>query len=58
MVEDSEANGKGEAVIFPERGFLVPIEDEDPIDAVREVEWAMEREELRRCHLTMDDQVF
>lgn len=41
----------------PVPGILVLIK-EDPWDAAQEVERAEEREELRRCHLAIDDQAF
>ena len=71
MVEDNEiveemeeegSNFDGDQVVFPDvgrfspvLGMLVPIVDEDPQDAAWEVERRDEREELRQCHLMMDD---
>ena len=43
--------------LSPGGGLLVEIED-DPRDAARAVERAAEREELRACHLTTDDQAW
>ena len=64
IVEDSE-DGEDfdtDQVVFPDigrlspgGGLLVEIGD-DPWDVVRMIERAEEREELRSCHLTMDDQ--
>ena len=66
IVEDLEGGEDfdGDQVVFPNirrlspgPGRLVAIED-DPQDAAQEVERAMEREELRAHHLTMDDQAW
>ena len=68
VVEEMEEEGSdfnGDQVVFldigrfsPIPGILVPIVDEDPLDAVREIERRDEREELRQHHLTMDDQAW
>ena len=58
VVVDLEADAEGEELVVLEEGHLMPIEDNDLRDAAREVERVMEREELRRCHLMMDDQAF
>ena len=66
VVEDSEAGEdfNGDDVVFPDvgrftpgEGLLVEIKD-NPRDAARAVERAAEREELRACHLMMDDQAW
>ena len=57
-VVETKSNFDGDQVMFPDVGVLVPIEDEDPRAAALEVERAMEREELWRRHLTMDDQAW
>ena len=62
--EEDERDFHQDDVVFPDigrlspgGGLLVEIED-DPQDAVRAIERAAEREEVRARHLTMDDQAW
>ena len=58
-VEILEEGEVRDGTVFPARGILVPIEDEeDPWEASRQVDRAEERAELMHSRLTMDDVAF